>query len=397
MIKVGLRNNLFYPAMLIILNFFRTLDLFLLRKLLKFQESLIITQLMFLSELISGFFIYKYNLNILTKKDKENEAKTNKIILIHGENSFEMARTDGRLKIYLYTFSISLIDFLDFLLSTLYFPQIYNDGFSKSLDIRLKSIIAIHSILLCHFLLEFRIYKHQKCSLIIIFICLIFIVTFEYYFLALNKKIVKSPLDLTIILVLMALEGLFYSFVDIIEKYLLEYDFLNPFLLLMNEGIFGLILAIIFSFIKNPFEEFKTIYKDKFKFILLIFGLIIYLIASGLSNSYRIITNKLYSPTTLLLSYCFLVPIYIAYYYFKEEDFLINNKGNIVYFIINLILSLIIVVCIFIYNEVFVLLCFDLDHNTHLQISSRSRYEEINHDISLESNTDSYIELEKSK
>ena len=104
---------------------------------------------------------------------------------------------------------------------------------------------------------------------------------------------------------------------DVIEKYLLEVDYINTFHLLMIEGLFGFIITFIYSFLENPFKEPKNIYnkKDKTDFILLIVFLVIYFITSGGRNNYRIITNKLYSPMARTLTDSFLDPLFIIYYY----------------------------------------------------------------------------------
>ena len=63
----------------------------------------------------------------------------------------------------------------------------------------------------------------------------------------------------------------FTTFKDVIEKYLLEIDYINPFKLLMIEGMFGCIITPIYSYKDEPFEKIKNIYQEKdFKLILLI-------------------------------------------------------------------------------------------------------------------------------
>ena len=83
----------------------------------------------------------------------------------------------------------------------------------------------------------------------------------------------------------------------------------------------------------------------------------------------------------------FLNPLLIFYYYIFEEDFK-NGKNkniNIVYFIINVILSVIIDFSGCIYNEFFILYCCDLEYNTHRQVSLRAESKE---NITTENNDD---------
>lgn len=62
----------------------------------------------------------------------------------------------------------------------------------------------------------------------------------------------------------------------------------------------------------------------------------------------------------------------IIYSFFFQNDFISNGKQNILYFIINIILSIIIVFFGCIYNEFIVLHCFGLDYETHKEIAIRA-------------------------
>ena len=167
----------------------------------------------------------------------------------------------------------------------------------------------------------------------------------------------------------------FNSCLDVSEKYLLEYNYVNPFKLYMYEGLFGIIITSIFSIYVNPFKEIKEEFdqeKNKLKLYLLIFFLVIYFLSSGGRNIYRILTNKLYSPMTRTLTDCILDPILLIFYYLFEEDFKSDEKQNILFFIINIIASFLIVFCSCVYNELFVLFCCNLEYDTYHQISIRA-------------------------
>ena len=156
--------------------------------------------------------------------------------------------------------------------------------------------------------------------------------------------------------------------------------------MLMIEGAFGFVLSGFYSIKENPFKSLK--FDRKYKYIILISCLFIYFVLSGLSNSYRVITNKIYSPVTLSLAYCFLDPLLIIVGFSKnKKNFLpLNDKINI-YFFVNLVISILIVFFGCVYNEVFVLFCFSLERDTHREISSRSQSEDISN------NEDFFIEL----
>jgi len=68
----------------------------------------------------------------------------------------------------------------------------------------------------------------------------------------------------------------------------------------------------------------------------------------------------------------FLDPIMIIYYFFMGIDFKFHDEKNILFFILNLILSLIIVFCGIIYSELLVIYHFNLEKNTHYEVARRA-------------------------
>ena len=258
-----------------------------------------------------------------------------------------------------------------------------NVELSQSLYIRLRGFIIIFSSLFSHFLLKFNIYKHQKLSLIIIFFCLIIILFSDYYFSIGKDQDSKEYIKGLLITIL---GQLFFSFQDNIEKYLLEYDYINNFQLTMLEGCFGLILTLIFFLFESPSEDINHSYDEytdnhNLFIILIIIFLLLYFFLSGFKNIYRILTNKYFSPTTKSLADVILDPILIIIYYSFESDFKTNEKKKgSYYFIINIFISFILVFVSCIYNEFIVLYCFKLEHDTFLEISLRAQILEIRED-----------------
>ena len=321
---------------------------------------------MFFSEIISGLIFYKMNINFLSKYEKKNkEFEYMKIQLIQEEYN-EMIRNDSEIKIFFLIFLIAFYDFMEFSIKTYFLPQ-FND-ISDSLVVRLRNIVTISSTLLCYYLYKFPLYKHHKISLLIIFICLILIIFLEYL-----ENLEKLVL-LTLIIFTIILEHFFNSFKDVIEKYILEYDNINPFQALMIEGIFGFIMTCIYLIEDHPFDEIKDFFKDnkdeKFKIAGLIICLIFYFLFSGGKNIYRILTNKLYSPITKGSSDSILDPFLIGIYYYSDFK-------NTFQFIYNLILSIIMDFWVCVYNELFVLFCCNLEHDTYIIVSMRAAMNEI--------------------
>jgi len=369
MIKFGIRKNLIYPLMLIIYTSIRKIDSILMIKINNFEASLFLTYIMFLGEFVFGLIIYLSNLRFLAinRDSKESTNRNSSILgikLIQRKSKLKIP--DKKYKIYFIIFMATFFDFNVFLLQTYYLPAFYK-FVSESLIVRLRSTLTISSAFLCYFLLRIPIYRHQIFSLIMISICLIIIIFTEYFY----ERIAYLHFALLFIFFVY----FFNSCLDVSEKYLLEYNYINPFKLLMLEGIIGLILVSIFSIWVNPLKEIIEVFdgeKSTYKLYLLIIFLIIYFLSSGGRNIYRILTNKLYSPMTRTLTDCILDPLLLFFYFISEEDFKSKGERNLLFFIINIIASFLIVFSSCVYNELFVLFCCNLEFNTYHQISKRS-------------------------
>jgi hypothetical protein len=321
---------------------------------------------MFFSEFIVGLFIYMHQIKFLKNNQKTIQNKSNiKYIVSHNKISYP----DSIFKIYILIFIATYFDFVEFILVSYYFPQFEN--VSKSLNTRLGGALTISSFILSYFLLKIKIFKHQKFALIIIFVCLLIIIFLEILFNIIYHTINGNNF-LIILLIIISL--FLIGFQDNIEKYLLEFDFINPFKMLMIEGIFGIILTIIYSFIENPIDNIIQFYQTHktIKFIYLLICLSLFIILCGGRNSYRILTNRLYSPMTKAIADSFLDPILILYYFFMGIDFKFKNEKNILYFILNLILSLIIFFGGIVYSELLVIYHFNLEKNTHYEVARRA-------------------------
>ena len=367
--KFALRHNLIYPLQLLIWNFVRDTESTLIYKLLKFEGDLIFTPLMFLGELLAGLIIYSYQEKYLNKSKSKAESLINLKTIKLINRKHQLSALDHYTKIFFLIFTSSLYDFVQFVLS-FFTPKFIN--ISGSIKSRLSGFLTIFDALFYYYFLRFPIFRHQKFSLYVIGICLFIVIFTEFYFQKFNIFLTVG--DFCLALGLIFMEQFSSSMVDSIEKYQFEYNHINPLKALMYEGIFGFIYTFIFNIFYEPFGEIST-YKEKnnsTNFALLIFCFVLYLIFSGLKNSFRVITTKIYSPmTTTFLDYI-LNPFYIIYDFLMEEDFIKDDKRNILYFLINLILSLIISFFGFVYNEFIVLYCYILEIDTPEQVSRRA-------------------------
>ena len=237
------------------------------------------------------------------------------------------------------------------------------------LEIRIRSIQIIISSLLCYFTLRLNIYKHQKLSLIIISVLLVFIIILEL--------IIASSLKNKILSMLICIMScLSRAFLDVTEKYLFDYDYINILSMLIYEGLIGVFLFIFFFLTnKNYQNQGRNILNDMSQFnwhlpsfILLI---IVYTVISGFRNAYRVTTNKYYSPMSRALFESTLDPLLFIYNFFilkinEEEDSWIW-----IYFSVVLFCLLVIAFFSLIYNDFIVLNCCGLAYNTYTGINSR--------------------------
>ena len=360
-IHIATRRNLFYILSLIIHYYLRKADLIIINTEYEFNDSLIFTLLMLFGEFLGGLaiFLYQNNFFINTKRKKKGFLIFNK--------QEKMKRTDNIFKIILLIFFSASFDFVEFVIATFYIPKF--SVVSPTSEYRFSGIIIIIAALICHFNLRIKILKHQFYSLLIMGVCLIVIIMLEIIYR--GKGVSVGDFCFGYMLVIAYL--IFVPFTDIIEKYLLEFNYANPYLILMAEAVFGFILISIYSAGDDPFKDIKTIYKEKSagQFFLLILLLFLYFSFSAGVNIYKILVNGLYSPMAKTLSVYILNPFIYIYYFIIENDFMSDGEKNYFYFIINIIIAFIISFFGCVFNEFLVLSFCGLDHETHFSVSIR--------------------------
>ena len=370
-IKFVFRRNSIYIILFFIFYYTRRILKIILNKILKFNNNLIFSCLMHLGEFFGGLFSFLYQ-NKFIKRNRE-PIKLFGIKLLSKSNT--MKRADGKPKIILLIFFAAFFDFTEFILISFFIPFLAT--MSPTVDIRLNSITTISSSLIFIYALRLKIGKHQFYSLIIIGICLLLVVIVESIYKT-NELESFGILFLDYILTMLALSLI--TFTDTIEKYLYEFNFINPLLILLFESIFG--ICFIFSTIllfcyynnNNLLKEIIQVYTelDISYFILLIILLFLFLVLSSFLNIYKVLSNIFYSPMAKSVSVYVLNPFMIIYSYINENDFTSKNEQNVFYFIINIILSIIIVFFGCIYNEFIILQCWGLEYETHHEIAIRA-------------------------
>ena len=319
MFKIVLRPNLKYPIYLIIWALLRKITSILISIIFNFKGTIIYTFLMFFGELAVGLLFCVYLKRFSFKKIWN--IILSKIAILSKKSS--MKSVDGNLKISFLVFITAFYDFFEFIISTYYLSKIHE--ISGTLQTRLGGVSIIVSSLLCCYLLKIQIFNHHIFSLIIIGVCIILLILSEYLF-NMYDEILKIN-ELTLALFLSILSHISVVLLNVTEKYLIDIDFINPFLLLSFQGIIGLILTIICMCYENPFPALKLVYNNNSteKFIFFVFLLIIYSIFGALKNIYKLFTISLFSPVNKSLADIIINPLYIIYYFSVGVDFL-NNR-----------------------------------------------------------------------
>ena len=185
---------------------------------------------MHLGEFFGGLSIYLYQRAFLKKGKNINNNdserfKTFGVKIIHSK-AMQMNQADGSIKIVLLMFFGAFFDFIEYVILSFFIPKIAK--MSPTADIRLAGIITISSSLIFTFALKLKIGMHQFYSLIMIGICLVLINIIEFIY----QRKVESFEKLLIAYILTYISFIFTTFTDVIEKYLNEFNFLNPMLIL---------------------------------------------------------------------------------------------------------------------------------------------------------------------
>lgn len=361
MIKFGWRDSLLYPSLFILFIFIRRIAKLILEILYPdIKLSYLMITFVFVFELIVASLLL-WNQN--RKNKSVVKPKFLGISLIKQESLLD--RPDSNFKI------IVLIIFSSYFSITGALSRRNvssgNNNIYDEFHAKFRSIEIILSSIICYFIFKNKIYKHHRFTLIIIFICLIIVVAFGVL-LESNKSIFFLNFFYTIS------SSFCRVFLDIVEKYLYDFDFLDIYKVMIFESIVDLIISFNYFWLEVPRREITTILtiNDGLKLFYIIGFLMLYTFFSGIKNVYRRFTVKKFTPMTRALAESILDPIFIIIGYLTTTK---KGQFDTIYFIITLICSLIMVFNSCVYNELFVLYCCDLEKNTHLAIEKQNNNE----------------------
>ena len=388
MIKVGIRNNMAYPFMYMLLIIIQRVVRILLEIFIQNDIFIILTLINFFSDFFFGVLI-SY-LQKETNKSK-SQKKILGINLIQNKGKNGPKLMDNYFKIFILIFFGCYFSFISSLLSKLFDALITDKSMLQ--NIKMRGLEIIFSTLLCYFTIRIKIYKHHKLSLFVIIICLITITGLEIILFH-NKY---DSFELKIYYLILIFVSITYPLFDTIEKYLFEVDFINPFTLLIIEGPIEISLMLTTFLFDLPWNEITTIknilIENNIYTYLSLFLLLLYFIISGFKNIYGMYTIKLYSPMVRALADFIKDPFLLIYHLFLNDNE--NIRLGSFFFWINFLISLIVIFFSFVFNEFLILYFCHLEYETYPEIRNRGLILE---DISeLIENKDDNIKLEEKK
>lgn len=359
MIKLGNRHNLIYLLILTLCIALRRIESIIMDIIYKYEGPFLLSVLIFLSKFLFGLFGYLYSNSGIKDSPK---YKFMGIALIQGKN--KLKAPDKQNKIMILMIFAAYFDFVGTVVRKFYIKTSDNNTIEHSV----RSFQVFSSAIFCYLLLKTHIYRHHLFSLIIIGFCWILIILVEIFCL---EGETKEKLNLFFLTTFSCVGR---ALLDTIEKYLFDYDFMNPFKVMMFEGFMNTILTIsLFFVLEKPLYDIEELSDNISKYYyLLVFFLLLYLILSGLKNIYRVITIKIYSPMARALAESLLDPFIVAYYLFFSENNYEKNYKFWIYCGVIMFCSIIMPFSSCVYNEFIILYCCKLEYNTHVEITNRS-------------------------
>ena len=242
MIKIGLRRNLRYPILFIIITFSRRVVKYIMEEFFLEGKSVsfLTVSFMIFFELILGFIYSCKNETLKNVKKEKNKMNTIKIIQIETV----IKRPDSLFKIILLMFFSGYFEIFGFLSRRLITIVNKEKKDYDEFNARYRSIEIIFSSILCFFTLRIKIFRHQYFSLIILIISLIIVFVIEI-------KYTDNGSELLIDILFICCTSFSRAFLDTTEKYLFDIDFINIFKLIRFQSSINLVLMSLLYFLIN--------------------------------------------------------------------------------------------------------------------------------------------------
>lgn len=357
-------KSLIYPFMTPI---FTCLRLYLM---LNYKtQHLIIMVAMFMGELLC--FIPELILQHLSKKENRQNALKDQnqkfvpkpVILIQPQPRIVIKKEYLLLFIFLFSFIDS---------TTFYCLSIIIAMSDTNLTLQMKIVFIIFTVFFSKIILNFPFYKHQKFSFILIILAILLITTLDIIYKSINLLTVVCY---TGIYCLMSIQ-------KVLEKYSMEYLEITLYQLLSYEGLFGLLITIVYAIplyylkcgvnwkfcieeksIDDIIMSFEYMFSDIFRVLDLI-GIIL---TSLFLNVFNQFTSYKLSPNHRSVSETLSALLWWVLYDIISDE---NQEGLLKLVIAPITYVLLICGC-FVYNEIIIIYICELEYDTTKEIRKR--------------------------
>lgn len=339
----------------------------------RFIHPFFVIWMMFFGESLI-FFLYLIQ-RALMKEEQSNSSK------------FEMIPGTKKIKIVLILVGLAMCDF-----SITICMRLFNSSEVNTYEIIFNALFFGFAIYLCIYMLKYQLYKHHYFGIGVYFIGLILytLVNIFYYVEKPLTASTEQTCPVWIIIIAMIAVQFLSSTQECTEKYLMDKEYISPFVVISLEGISGFIIVSglipILSLIPcNPTylicneyvsASFKAIFKEIYERSNVIWIIIFLIISAFVLNSFRLLTNQHFSPLHINLSYTF---THFFMFFFQAFVYDVIKNPSPVKISLLIFANLIMLFGVLIFLEIIVLNFWNLNTNTKEQIERRKTmdYKEI--------------------
>ena len=239
------------------------------------SEKLLFYYITILSHFIAiiPFLLKKFYFNKTQNIIKENlnlksEDQSNDFLIYNNINEEELNKR--RKKVHLYSFLVSFFNFLSWITTILVYmfnPKDAAEPYCINSSVVFDIILQFS---LSYVILKMHFYKLQYFTIILNVIIFIIMLIFDL----INIYVYESFRG--IIFLIYFFDLMFYAFQNSYGKKAFLYGFISPYDLLIREGLYEILLALIFSvviiFTKNDIFSVMSFFFSKSKYILYLLG-----------------------------------------------------------------------------------------------------------------------------
>ena len=301
---------------------------------------------------------------------------SNVISISKNESTIKVSNSnwDYITKVVLPIGSCALFDFLGYLVTILLSKEQKNNNekiiilIYGYIDSEVMMIQLFFLGILSYIILNYQIYIHQKISISLSMIGMIFIIIstlITYYeYIAIDKFF------------LLCLGPIFTSMGIVLEKNIMQNRGVSSYQLLFIKGIFGAIITFAFFFGLCSIDSLGlTIFKQKVSFLTLeyIGYPILSIILMFLFNLFYVQTNYYFTPChTAVCDTISSISAWLGLLMEKSNDFKYKKEYFVLFNVFHVIGYILITVSVIIYNEFVIFSFCGMDVNTKEMISQRS-------------------------